>query len=177
MPEPREEWTLPTRLIGKRLRARADSQLVRFYDGASLVKTHARQRKGGRATDTSDFPAERAPYAMRDVAWLARQAREHGESIGLLADRLLATDLPWTKMRAVRALLSLCRKYGDARVEEACSRALREDMTSIHRLERMLSLAAPAPVADGARVIPLGRFLRPAESFALRQGGEGGKRQ
>lgn len=170
-------YTLPTRLIGKKLRARADSQLVRFYDGATLVKTHARQPKGGRAIDTTDFPAERAPYAMRDVAWLARQAREHGESVGLLADRLLATDLPWTKMRAVRALLSLCRKYGDARVEDACARALREDMTSIHRLTRMLSQGAPAAADGDARVIPIGRFLRPAESFALRRGGEGGKRQ
>jgi hypothetical protein len=169
-------YTLPTRLIGKRLRARADRQLVRFYDGTTIVKTHARQPKGGRAIDPSDFPQERAPYAMRDVAWLQRQAREHGESVGLLAERLLDSPLPWTKMRAVRALLSLCRRYGDERVEETCARALRDDMTSVHRLARMLSLAAPAQdaAADGARVIPLGRYLRPAQSFALRRGGEGG---
>lgn len=169
-------YSLPTRLIGKRLRARADTQLVRFYEGAVIVKAHARQPKGGRAIDPSDFPQERAPYAMRDVAWLQHQARQHGESVGLMADRLLDSPLPWTKMRAVRALLSLCRRYGDERTEEACARALRDDMTSVHRLERMLSLAAPAPAADdGARVIPLGRFLRPVESFALRRGGEGGK--
>jgi hypothetical protein len=113
---------------------------------------------------------------MRDVAWLQRQACEHGESVGLLAERLLDSPLPWTKMRAVRALLSLCRRYGDGRVEETCARALRDDMTSVHRLARMLSLAAPGPdaAADGARVIPLGRYLRPAQSFALRRGGEGG---
>lgn len=168
-------YTLPTRFIGKRLRARADTQLVRFYDGASLVQTHARQPKGGRAIDPSHFPKERAPYAMRDVAWLQRQASEHGESVGLFAERLLDSPLPWIKMRAVRALLSLCRRYGDVRVQEACARALRDDMTSIHRLERMLSLATPdAEAADGGRVIPLGRYLRPAESFALRRGGEGG---
>lgn len=168
-------YTLPTRLIGKRLRARADSQLVRFYDGMTLVKTHARQPKGGRSIDASDFPKERAPYAMRDVTWLQRQAREHGESVGLLAERLLDSPLPWTKMRSVRALLSLCRRYGDTRVEEASARALRHDMTSVNRLARMLALATPpADTPEGARVIPLGRYLRPAESFALRRGGEGG---
>ncbi len=100
----------PTRLIRKRLRARVICQLVRFYDGTTIVKTHARQPKGGRAFYPSDFPQERAPYAMRDVAWLQCQAREHGESVGLLAERLLDSPLPWTKMRAVRALLSLCRR-------------------------------------------------------------------
>jgi hypothetical protein len=168
-------YTLPTRLIGKRLRARADSQLVRFYDGLTLVKTHARQPKGGRSIDASDFPKDRAPYAMRDVTWLQRQAREHGESVGLLAERLLDSPLPWTKMRSVRALLSLCRRYGDTRVEEASARALRHDMTSVNRLARMLALATPpTDTTEGARVIPLGRYLRPAESFALRRGGEGG---
>jgi hypothetical protein len=33
-------YSLPTRLIGKTLRARADRSLVRSYDGDELVKTH-----------------------------------------------------------------------------------------------------------------------------------------
>src|SRR5690606_28979357 len=67
-------YSLPTRLIGRTLRARADSQTVRFYDGATLVKTHARQPPGGRATDPTDFPPEKTAYALRDVAWLEREA-------------------------------------------------------------------------------------------------------
>jgi hypothetical protein len=168
-------YPLPTRFIGKRLIARADSQLVRFYDAGVIVKTHARQPRGGRAIDETDFPQDRRPYAMRDVSFLESQAREHGEAVGLFAARLLDSPLPWTKMRAVRAVLSLCKRWGDARVEEACARALRADMTSVRRLERMVAIAAPATESSDARVIPIGRYLRPAESFALRRGGEGGK--
>ena len=160
-------YTLPTKWIGTKLRARADSQLVRFYYRNELIKTHPRQPPGGRSIDEQDFPAERRPYAMRDVAWLQRQAETHGTAVGTFAKRLLDDRLPWTKMRAVRALLGLCQRFGDARVEQACTRALAVDMLNVHRLQRMLLLDAPAPPPALARVIPIGRYLRPPQVYAL----------
>lgn len=160
-------YSLPTRFIGKHLRARADSQLVRFYDGATLVKTHPRQRRGGKSIDPSDFPEDRRPYAMRDVRWLKEQAREHGDAVGRYAERLLDSPLPWTRMRAVRALLGLCRRYGDELVQSACTRALEVDMLSVHRLERMLRTAAPAVEERLAKVVPIARYLRPQSTYAL----------
>jgi hypothetical protein len=72
-------------------------------------------------------------------------------------------------MRLVYALLGLCRRYGDARVEETCVRALAAEMHDFHRLERMLKLAVPAPPNDGTRgkVVPFARHLRPAVQYAL----------
>jgi hypothetical protein len=163
-------YSLPTCFVRRRLRARADSLVVRFYDGDKLVKTHARQRPGGRATDPKDFPEHKTPYAMRDVAFLQRQAESHGEVIGLFAKALLDMPLPWTRMRAVSALLGLTKRWGDARVQEACVRALAADMTSIHRLARMIEHAAGVcgtGDAGAQRVLPLARFLRPAASYAL----------
>jgi transposase len=160
-------YSLPTRFIGRRLRARADSQLVRFYDGATLVKTHPRQRRGGKSIDPSDFPQDRRPYAMRDVQWLKDQACQHGKSVGLYAERLLDSPLPWTRMRAVRALLGLCRRYGDGAVETACARALAVDMISVHRLDRMLRNAQPATEERLATVVPIARYLRPQSAYAL----------
>src|SRR6266511_165799 len=160
-------YSLPTRFIGRRLRARADSQLVRFYDGAALVKTHARQSRGGKSIDPSDFPQDRRPYAMRDVRWLKEQASEHGKAVGLYAERLLDSPLPWTRMRAVRALLGLCRRYGSEHVDAACVRALEVDMLSVHRLERMLRSAVPAVEQRLATVVPIARYLRPQSTYAL----------
>jgi transposase len=162
-------YTLPTRYIGKRLRARADSRLVLFYAARELVKTHPRQPKGGKSIDPNDFPADRRPYAMRDVLWLQRQAQGHGESIGMFATRVLESPLPWTRMRAVRALLGLCKRYGDNAVDQECARALAADMTSIYRLERMVKRALGKPAAPPAKVIPIARFLRPATTYALSQ--------
>jgi len=168
-------YSLPTRLVGKRLRARADRNLVRFYYRGVLVKTCVRMPPGGRATDPADFPAEKTAYAMRDVAFLQRQADAHGDAVGRFAKVLLDGPLPWTRMRQVYALLGLAKRYGDARVNDTCGLALDADMPDVRRLERMLKrAAAPATTPPPARtpsqtVIPFerGRFLRPASDYAL----------
>ena len=161
-------YSLPTRFIGRRLRPRADRILVRFYDATTLVKTHPRQPPGGRSVDPSDFPPEKTAYAMRDVAFLERQAREHGPAIGAFAAAVLAGPLPWTRMRRVYALLGLVRRYGAARVEAACVTAIAAEMHDVRRLERMLHNAAPPPEApDSPSPLPPARHLRPAGTYAL----------
>jgi hypothetical protein len=71
-------------------------------------------------------------------------------------------------MRRVYALLGLVRRYGAARVIEVCTIALDADMLDIHRLKRMLEQGvAPPPPTPPARVIPLGRYLRPASQYKL----------
>jgi hypothetical protein len=160
-------YSLPRHFVGRTLRARADPQTVRFYDGPSLVKTHPRQPPGGRSTDPADFPAERSVYAMRDVDALRRQAASYGDAVGRFAAGLLDGPLPWTRMRRVYALLGLARRYGAARVNDACAIALAADMLDVHRLKRMLALGPAPSAAAPARVIPLGRFLRPASQYAL----------
>jgi transposase len=161
-------YSLPTRFIGKRLRARADSSLVRFYHAGVLVKTHPRQPRGGKSTDPADFPQEKAAYALRDVEFLQRQADQHGEAVGRFARALLDGPLPWTRMRRVYALLGLTRKYGDERVAKACDTALAHEMREVKRLERMILAALPAPKKTApARIIPMPRFLRPPSQYAL----------
>jgi hypothetical protein len=60
-------YSLPRHFVGRTLRARADQQTVRLYDGPTLVKTHARQPPGGRSTDPTDFSTERSVYALQRV--------------------------------------------------------------------------------------------------------------
>jgi transposase len=160
-------YSLPRTLRGKTLRARADRHTVRFYDGQSLVKTHPRKPAGGRSTDPADFPPEKAAYALRDVAYLARRAAEQGEAVGQFAQKLLAGPLPWTRMRQAYALLGLVRRYGTARLEQACAIAVEADMIDIYRLRRLLELGAAPTTAAQAKVIPLARYLRPPQQYAL----------
>lgn len=168
-------YSLPTRYVGKTLRARADQQTVRFYDGATLVKTHPRKAPGERATDPADFPAEKTAYALRDVTFLEREATRQGAAIGAFAQALLAVPLPWTRMRRVYALLGLVKRYGGARVEATCQLALAADLVDVTRLKRMLLLAVPPPApGPGARVIPRARYLRPASDYTLPRPPDGG---
>jgi hypothetical protein len=162
-------YSIPHRYVGHRLTARADSHLVRFYDRAVLVKTHARQPPGGRSIDEHDYPVERSVYALRNVDALRGQAAAAGEVIGQYAAALLDSPLPWTRMRRVYALLGLVRRYGAVRVTEVCAAALAADMLDVRRLQRMLEFASAAPATSSApaRVIPLARYLRPASQYAL----------
>jgi hypothetical protein len=102
------------------------------------------------------------------VAFLQREAARHGEAIGRLAKALIEGPLPWTRMRQVYALLGLCRRYGDARVEESCTTALAAEMIDVRRLERMLERAAPPQHSTTPPpLVPPGRYLRPASQYAL----------
>jgi hypothetical protein len=160
-------YSLPTKYVGRWLRARADRTTVRFYEGALLVKVHPRQPPGGRHTDPADFPAHKTVYALRDVAALERMAAAHGPTIGAYAHALLAVPLPWTRMRRVYALLGLVKRYGATRVEAMCTVALDANLVDVTRLKRMLALATPPPVHAPRPAVPPARFLRPATTYTL----------
>ncbi len=166
-------YSLPQQWIGQHLDARADSELVKLFHAGQLVKTHPRQRPGGRSTDRDDLPLERAGYAMRDLATLIAQCAGHGENIGIYAERLLDDPLPWTRMRAVYRLLGLVRRYGPSPVETACTRSLDLDVVSVAKIASMLEKAcereAPVlPAAAGAPGSQTGRFARDPAEYATR---------
>jgi hypothetical protein len=158
-------YSAPKEYLGCHLDARADTALVKLFRHGQLVKAHPRQQPGRRSTDPADLPAEQTTYAMRDVTALAKAARRHGEAIGVYAERLLDTDLPWTKMRQVYRLLGLVRRYGPGPVDQACTRALEVDVVNVTKIASMLEKATentppPPPPAAAATA----RFARdPAE--------------
>lgn len=167
----RSLYSLPFEWRGRKVRARADATTVRFYHPVSraLVKTHVRVAPGRRSTDLADFPPDKAIYATRDAEALICRARSHGPAIGAFARAMFeASPLPWARMRQLYMLLGLVKRYGARRVDETCTLAVAADMADVFRLDRMLKLAVPpAPPPAPARVIPMGRYLRPASDYAL----------
>ena len=91
------------------------------------------------------------------------------EAIGTYARALLAVPLPWTRMRQVYALLGLVKRYGAARVEAECERAIAAELFDVSRLKRMIVIASPpaAATVSSQRVLPPPRHLRPAKHYAL----------
>jgi hypothetical protein len=180
----RSLYSAPKEYLGRRLDVRADSALVKLFHRGMLVKVHPRQEPGRRSTDPADLPAEKTAYAMRDVTSLVKAAHRHGQNVGIYAERLLDTDLPWTRMRQVYRLLGLARRYGPGPVDTACGRALELDVISVTKIASMLEKATentpaePSAPAGTARA----RFARdPAEyrsravQLTLIPGGAGGE--
>ena len=160
-------YSMPSAYIGAQVDARADSQLVKLFHRGQLIKTHPRQRPGGRHTDPNDLPAERVGYAMRDLERLQATAERHGHHIGIYVFRLLDDPLPWTRMRAVYRLLGLVRRYDPATVDAACRTALDLDVVSVSKIAAMLAkaLESTPPDLPAAAGHPAGRFARDPSEF------------
>ena len=163
---------MPYRLAGSRVTARADEYLVKIYLRDQLIKTHPRQRPGGRSTDTADMPPGVEGYATRTVDRMVAQAGCYGEHVGIYAQRLLDGDAPWMMMRSVYRLVGLAKRYGPAAAEAACARALDVDVVNVSKIESMLknatennAAAVPAAVPAGA-----GRFARDPAEYATATG-------
>ena len=164
-------YSVPAAYLGQRVKVRADRHLVRISHRGVLIKTHPRQRPGGRSTDRDDLPPEKAAYAMRDLDQLRATALTHGRSVGAVAAAVLEGPLPWTRMRRVYRLLGLVRRYGSQRVDAACSKALELEAPDVGLIARMLEQARedhhlPAPPPIQGKVVQL-RFARLAEEFEV----------
>ncbi|HEX2062878.1 MAG TPA: IS21 family transposase [Acidimicrobiales bacterium] len=163
-------YSVPGNRVGRRVDVRADRCLVRIFERGQLIKVHPRTHVGGRRTDAADLPAEKTPYAMRDLERLKALAAVHGPAVGAYAAALLDTPLPWTRMRQVYALLGLVRRWGAERVDAACARAIdAEAVTGVSLIGRMLERATEreAPTAPPSNPLPAGRFARDAGHFGL----------
>jgi transposase len=161
-------YSAPHRLIGQRLKARRDQTTVKLYFRGELVKVHPRKAPGQRSTDPADLPTGTEIYATRDLDRLRRMAADHGEAIGVYATARLDTPLPWTKMRQVYRLLGLVNKWGPARVEQACRRALDAEAVDVNLVSRMLERGREGSEPDTRPdpVVVQGRFARDPSEFA-----------
>ena len=165
-------YSVPSIYKRRPVRARADKTCVKIYFGTELIKMHERKPPGGRSTDPNDYPSGKSAYALRSVDALLAKARDKGTHVGQYAERLLAGPLPWARMRAGYALVRLCEKYGDGRVEAVCQSSLAFDVVDVARITKMLKAAAmPAsPTSERGKLVqlPLPRFARPEEHFETR---------
>jgi len=166
---PHQHKKSPTK--GKKVTVRGDKKLVRIYLGGELIKTHPRKAAGGRETDFGDYPPEKTPYAMRDANSVIARAAQHGRHLGIFTEHLFSGDFPWANLRQGQKLLRLVDKYGAARVDDACSRALNFELINVKRVERIVVQALTAqrhepdaPTSDNVVQLPL-QFLRTPQSL------------
>jgi len=115
-------YSLPYRLIGVQLDARATPRVVEFFLDGQLVKTHPFQARG-RRTDWADLPEQKAGFFMRTPVWCRSQAVLVGPACDALAGELLSVNALF-RLRQVQGVLRLGQRHGDARLEAACARAI-----------------------------------------------------
>ncbi|MGH3731918.1 MAG: Mu transposase domain-containing protein [Acidimicrobiales bacterium] len=163
-------YSVPGHLVGRRLRARRDAATVKLYFRGELVKVHPRMAPGKRSSDPADFPTGTALYATRDTQALKQLAASNGPHVARVAEAILDTPLPWTKMRQVYRLIGLAKKWGPQRLDDACQRALDAESTDVNLIARMLergreSLEVPVRFAP----VVAARFAREPSDFSSKR--------
>lgn len=117
-------YSVPFALVGKRLWLRATDGCVTIYEDYRLVATHPRGRKpGSRYTVLAHLPPAAQAFFARDRDWCLKQATAVGPACAEFIERLLA-DRIVERLRAAQGVIRLGERYGAARLEAACTRAL-----------------------------------------------------
>ena len=162
-------YSVPAALCppGQQVEIGLGRQLVRIYHRGRLVKVHPRQPRGGRSTDSADYPAELTAYTMRAPENIKRSAAEHGPAVAVFAERLFDGPWPWAKLRQGLKLIRLGQRYTPQRLDAACRKALDVDLIDVRRVERILVQALESKDQDPhPDPLPPGRFARPGSVFA-----------
>jgi transposase len=137
-------YSSPPGWIGRRVRVQWDGLYVRLLDPLTgqLLREHLRQERGRHRIKDEDRP-KRTPLGT--VQLLAR-AEKMGASIGAFCTALHARQGE-PAVRRIQGVLSFHKKYGVARVEEACAAALELDAYDYRFVRRYLERRAAPPVS------------------------------
>ena len=133
-------YSAPFRLVGQKLWLCAGSKQVRlFSQDYALQATHERALKPGqRQTNIEHLPPEKLPGLLLNRESCLEEAACVGSATLQVVETLL-DDPVVDRLYAAGRLLRLRKKFGDERLEAACSRALAYDDPNYRTVKRILS--------------------------------------
>jgi transposase len=145
-------YSVPWRLIGQKLDARATWNTVQLFHNGQLVATHARTESRKR-TDLSHYPPEKIAFAMKTPVWCRRRAGEVGPNATAVIGSLLETGALF-RLRSAQGVLGLADKHGAQRLEAACGKAIAAGDPSYRTIRGILAAGLeteppPASAGDG----------------------------
>lgn len=159
-------YSVPWRLIGKKVDARESDRTVEVFVDAALVKTHARVERG-RQTDFGDYPPEKVAFFMRNPAWCRTRAAELGPAVvEFIAGMLDINALH--RLRSAQGVLGLADKHTPARLDAACRRAIDVGDPTYKTVKGILAAGTETTDAEesGAASAPA-HLHGPARLFAI----------
>jgi hypothetical protein len=97
---------------------------VRLYQEHELVAVHPRLFiPGSRNSIDEHLPPNALAYVTKDSQWCLEQAKKIGIHCEITINQLLS-DSVVDYLRSAQGIIGLQKKYGNARLEAACLRAL-----------------------------------------------------
>jgi transposase len=137
-------YSAPPGWIGRSVNVQWDGQWVRLLDPKTgqLLREHLAQERGRHRIHDAD----RSKKTPLGVIQLLARARQTGTHIGTLCQSLHDHEGA-PAVRRILGVLSLAKKYGAARVEDACAAALELGACNYRFVRRYLERNPAAPVS------------------------------
>jgi transposase len=133
-------YSVPYRLVHEEVEARLTADIIEILHGGARVVAHRRSSvKGGFTTLTEHMPSAHRAHAewtpSRILTWAGKVgAATRGLCEAILADR----PHPEQGFRSCLGILRLGKRYGEARLEAACLRAMSVRARSYRHVESIL---------------------------------------
>ncbi len=161
----RSLYSAPFTLASRPLWLRATDNTVALYEDYRHVYTHLRSRRPGqRMTLAEHLPPEARTFFARDKHWCCHRAAEVGPHCAELVGRLLGDRIS-ERLRAAQGVLGLSSRYGAARLEAACERALAHNSAHYRTVKTILATGAdqqPCDTHETPAAYTRARFTRSA---------------
>lgn len=166
----RHYYSVPYQLVGKVVDVRSSADTIEVFYSSKRVASHLRSFERGRhTTDPAHMPESHRRYAewtpSRIISWASRT----GPSTAKLVEQILASrPHPEQGFRSALGIIRLADRYGQARVEAACGRALHLRSYSYRSVSSILSHnldAQPLPELRPTRPHPRHHNVRGATYY------------
>jgi transposase len=133
-------YSVPYRLVHEEVEARLTSDVVEILHRRVRVASHRRSAaRGGFTTLPEHMPSSHRAHAEWTPSRILTWAGKVGEGTRALCESILA-DRPHPEQgfRSCLGILRLAKRYGETRLEAACSRSLRVRARSYRHVESIL---------------------------------------
>ncbi|MFP5249316.1 MAG: IS21 family transposase [Acidobacteriota bacterium] len=137
-------YSVPPGWIGRRVQAQWDARTVRVLNPRTgqLLREHLRQPRGRHRIHEEDRCRRTPPGVLQLLA----RAAHAGAHLGPLCESMYREEGE-PAVRRIQGLLALAKKYGVARVDEACAAALELNLANYRFVRRYLERNAQPPVS------------------------------
>ncbi len=137
-------YQAPPGWLGRRVTVQWDAMWVRLLDPRTgeLLREYVRQERGKRRMRDEDRP-KRTPQTTLQLLTRARRAGEH---VGAVCEAIHRQDGE-PGVRRILGVLSLCKRHGPPRVDDACAAAIELQLPNYQFVKRYLERQPALPLS------------------------------
>jgi transposase len=149
-------YSVPYTLLHEQVDVRMTEKVVEVFHEGKRVASHVRSRLTWKSTSVVDHMP---PHHKAQAEWtperLEEWAGKSGPSVREVAKRIMASrPIPQQGFRSCLGLMRLGEKYGTARLEAACQRALRLTNPNYKNIEAILKSGLDRELLKVESVLP-----------------------